>query len=158
MNRVVWVGLALFLLAMIGAPHARADSYKPAVTSEGGSFHSMAAFRDMAFDVTAEGGRHSAHRIARWDHRAEAGGNAGDNDNQGNDNDQGSMGTGSMGTTPGTNAGSGMGSCGCSSSTPPTTTAATAATPEPGTVVLMLFGIGLLFLTRKRFLPSVRNT
>lgn len=151
MNRVVWVGLALFLLAMIGAPHARADSYKPAVTS-GGYFHSVAAFSDMAFDVTAEGEHHAAHRVARWDHRAEAGGNTGDNDDQGNDNDQGSM-----GSTSGTNTGSDMGSCGCSSSTPPTT-AATAATPEPSTVVLMLLGVGLLFLTRKRFIPSVRNT
>lgn len=153
MNRVAWVGLALFLLAMIGVPSARADSYKPAITSEGGYFHSMAAFRDVSFDMTPEAGRQSAHRMARWDHRAEAGSNTGDNNDQGgNNNDQGSM-----GTTSGTGSGSGTGSCGCSTSSPPTTTA-TAATPEPSAVILMLFGIGLLFLTRKRFLPSVRNT
>ncbi|MGH9573316.1 MAG: PEP-CTERM sorting domain-containing protein [Candidatus Acidiferrales bacterium] len=52
-----------------------------------------------------------------------------------------------------------MSSCGCSASTSqPPTASPTAATPEPSTVILMLLGTGLLFLTRKRLLPGVRNT
>lgn len=150
MKRVVWIGLALFLLAMIGIPGARADSYKPAFTCDGGNCsHSAAPFRDVSFDWIADSGHRDAHRIARKESReAFANGNTGDNDGD----DQGSM-----GTTSGTNTGSGTCSCG-SSSTTPSSSPTTAATPEPSTVVLMLLGVGLLFLTRKRFIPSVRNT
>ena len=175
MNRVVWVGLALFLLAMIGVPSARADSYKPAFTCNGNCSHSAAVHHDISFDIPEPGQRHAAHRMAHKGHKAAfAGGDQGNNNGQGpNDqgqNDQGaSNGQGSTAVPPagsGSDMGSGgmgssgsTGSCGCSTSTtPPPTAAPTAATPEPSTVILMLLGIGLLFLTRKRLLPSVRNT
>jgi len=177
MKRVVWVGLALFLLTMIGVPSARADSYKPAFTCNGNCSHSEAAFREMSFDEISGHGHDAAHRMSRWNrHAAFDMGNTGDNDNQGNDNDQGnnndqgSNDQGAMGTPPPASPGSGMGpgsgsgSCGCSSSSSPTgsptssptSSPTTAATPEPSSVILMLLGVGLLFLTRKRFLPGVR--
>jgi hypothetical protein len=176
MNRVVWVGLALFLLAMIGVPSARADSYKPAFTCNGNCSHSSVVRHDISFDLDGPGHRHAAHRMNRKGHKADfSGGNQGDNNDQGS-NDQGqtdqgaSNGQGSTAVPPTTGSGSdmgsggtgssgSMGSCGCSTSTtPPPTAAPTAATPEPSTVILMLLGTGLLFLTRKRFLPSVPNT
>lgn len=177
MNRVVWVGLALFLLAMIGAPSARADSYKPAFTCNGNCSHSAAVHRDISFDLVPEPGRrHAAHRMNRKGHKADfSGANQGNNDDQGSNdqgqNDQGASngqgstavptaaGSGSDMGSGGTGSSRGMGSCGCSTSTtPPPTAAPTAATPEPSTVILMLLGTGLLFLTRKRLLPSNQNT
>ena len=177
MNRVVWVGLALFLLAMIGVPSARADSYKPAFTCNGNCSHSSVVRHDISFEISEPGHRHAAHRMNRKGHKADfTGGNQGDNKNHQGSNDQGqtdqgtSNGQGSTAVPPATGSGSdmgsggmgspgGTGSCGCSTSTtPPPTAAPTAATPEPSTVILMLLGTGLLFLTRKRLLPSVRNT
>lgn len=145
MNRVVWVGLAVFLLVMIGVPNARADSYQPAFTCGGGCSYSAAA---ASFDTAAVAEHHTAHRMSRKSHAAEfAGASTGDND--GDD-------SGSMTVPPATDPGSGMGSSGSSGSSSSSPT--TSATPEPSSWVLMLLGASLLFLTRKRFLPSVRNT
>ena len=139
MKKAVWVGLALFLLALIGVPNARADSYKPAFTHSEGSSHNSAAIRHFSFDETGEASREGAHRFGRASHHgAVAGVDEGAGDNDG-DHDTAAAGSSDSGT--------GMGSSG--SSVP------TATTPEPTTLILMLLGIGLLFVTRKRFIPSV---
>jgi hypothetical protein len=143
MRRIVWASLTLFLLTMIGMPSARADGYKPrpAAMSGGIGWHDMGAVRgadqdskDMLFSDLRryEGGRFDSAAFF-----------AGLTGRDGRDGDQGSI----------------FGSSGSRIPTGPavstTTAPAVVATPEPGTIALMMLGLGLLLATRKRLVPNV---
>jgi len=145
MRRIVWASLTLFLLAMIGMPSARADGYKPrpAAMSGGVGWHDMGAVRgadqdskDMLFSDLRryEGGRFDSAAFF-----------AGLTGRDGRDGDQGNI-FGSSGSRIPTGPGV---------STTPGPTVVSAA--EPGTIALVMLGLGLLFVTRKRFVPSATS-
>ena len=137
MKKLLWIsGVVLFLFVMAGVPSARADSYQPSLSCNGNCVHAANVHHDFASHWRANNGHHNGDESVGSGNGSVAAVGAGDNDGDGD-----AIGGPPVADPPG------MGS---SDPSP------TAPTPEPSTAVLMVLGVGLLFLTGKRLVP--RNT